>query len=274
MPTEAQRTAVGSGPKGSARQRQSVAPGSSGGNNRTQLIIWGAAIAVIVAVIVVGIVWNISNNKVENAGYGTAAKSTVTMDANGIITMSVGAPTASFDVYEDPLCPYCADFERKYGQQIAQAVDDGKVAVNYHLLNFLDQGSGSGDYSSRATGAMMCAATNIGSTPGAWASLHSKLYEDGVQPTENSVSDMTNEQLAQYVTGAATGAGLAPDAAPVTAAVSCVNSGAMLPTVTTAYNVSAATLTQLVGGVRSPVIVSNGALVDPGQTTWLSTITG
>lgn len=277
VPSESQRTAVGSGPAGSARQRQAAAPGGVKANNRSQLIIWAAAIAVMIAVVAVGIVWNISSNKVENAGYGASTKSTVTMDANGTITMSAGStgmPPSSFDVYEDPLCPYCAQFERQYGQQIAQAVDEGKVAVNYHLLNFLDQGSGSGTYSSRATGALMCAATNIGSTPGAWAALHSKLYEDGVQPEENDVSDMTNEQLAQYVTDAATGAGLAADAAPVTAAVNCVNDGTMMPTVTTAYNASAATLTQLVGGVRSPVIVSEGAVVNVDESTWLSTITG
>jgi protein-disulfide isomerase len=225
-------------------------------------------------VIVVGIVINVNSNKTENEGYGTAAKSTVTMDASGTITVSAGSPAASFDVYEDPLCPYCAQFERQYGQQIAQAVDEGKVAVNYHLLNFLDRASGSGDYSTRATAALMCAATNLGSTPGAWASLHTTLYEEDVQPEENSVEDMTNAQLAQHVTDAGTGAGLAADAAPITAATSCIDSGQMLPTVTTAFTASSATLTQLVGGVRSPVIAHDGAVVDVDDTNWLSTITG
>lgn len=161
VPTAAQRTAVGAGPKGSALRQQSTT-GRKPGNNRSQLIIWGAAIAVMVIVIVVGVVINITSNKTENAGYGTAVKSTATMDANGVITVSAGTPAASIDVYEDPLCPYCAQFERQYGQQIAQAVDEGKVAVNYHLLNFLDQASGSGTYSTRATAALMCAAVNVG----------------------------------------------------------------------------------------------------------------
>jgi protein-disulfide isomerase len=272
-PTAAQRTAVGAGPKGSALRTETTT-GRKSGNNRTQLIIWGAAIAVMAIVVVVGILINLNSNKTENAGYGTATKSTAVMDANGVITVSAGSPAASFDVYEDPLCPYCAQFERQYGQQIAQAVDAGKVAVDYHLLNFLDRGSGSGSYSTRATAALMCAATDLGSTPGAWAALHSKLYEEDVQPEENAVEDMTDDQLAQYVTDAGTGAGLASDAAPVTAAVDCINSGAMVPTVTTAYNASAATLNQLVGGVRSPVIAHDGAVVDVDDTAWLSKITG
>lgn len=278
VPTDAQRTAVGSGPRGSASQRRSTGAGTPPGNNRTQLVIWGAAIAVIVAVIAVGIVWNISSNKVENAGYGAAAKSTVTMDATGTITMTAVAAGATaaptIDVYEDPLCPYCAQFERQYGQQIAQAVDEGKVAVNYHLMNFLDRASGSGDYSSRAVGTLMCAATNIGSTPGAWAALHAKLYEEGVQPEENSVSDMTNEQLGQNLTDAATGAGLAADAASVTAAVECVNASTMLPTVATSFAASTTTLNQLVGGVRSPVIVHDGAVVNVDDSNWLASVTG
>lgn len=273
VPASAQRTAVGAGPKGSALRKEATS-GRKPGNNRSQLIIWGAAIAVIVIVIVGGIVVNINSNKTENAGYGTAAKSTATMDAQGTITISAGSPTASFGVYEDPLCPYCARFERQYGQQIAQAVDEGKVAVDYHLLNFLDRGSGSGSYSTRATAALMCAATDLGATPGAWAALHSKLYEEDVQPKENSVEDMTNAQLAQYVTDAGTGAGLAADAAPITAAVQCINSGEMLPTVTTAFNASDTTLTALVGGVRSPVITHDGAVVEVDQVNWLSAITG
>ena len=217
---------------------------------------------------------NISNNKPENDGYGTATRSTAAIDDSGTITVSTGSPAASFSVYEDPLCPFCAQFDRQYGQQIAQAVDEGRVGVDYHLLNFLDRGSGSGSYSTRATAALMCAATHLGPTPGAWAALHSTLFDEDVQPAENSVEDMTNGQLAQYAADAGTGAGLAADAAPITATTECIDSGAMLPTVTTAFEASSATLTPLVGGVRSPVIVHDGAVVDVDQSDWLATVTG
>jgi protein-disulfide isomerase len=273
VPASAQRTAVGAGPKGSALRTEATT-GRKPGSNRTQLVIWGAAITVMLVVVVVGIVINLRNNSTENDGYGTATRSTAAMDANGTITVGTGSPAASFDVYEDPMCPYCAQFDRQYGQQIAQAVDEGKVAVRYHLLNFLDRASGSGNYSTRATAALMCAATDLGPTPGAWAALHTRLFEEDVQPEENSVSDMTNEQLAQYVVDAGVGAGLASDAPPVTAAVDCINSGEMMPMVTTAFNASSAALDQLVGGVRSPVIAHNGAEVDIDDSNWLATVTG
>ncbi len=277
VPSDAQRTAVGHGPKGSALRRDAAAPSGRAGNNRSQLIIWGAAIVVMIAVIAIGIVWNISSNKVENDGYGTAARSTATIGATGVITVTGTAtptPPTSVDVYEDPLCPYCSRFERQYGQQIAQAVDEGRIAVEYHLLNFLDKGSGSGDYSTRAAAALMCAAADIGATPGAWAALHARLFDPEVQPAENAATDLTDAQLAQYVTDAGIGAGLAADAAPLTAAVGCVTSGEMRPMVVTAYDANAATLNQLVGGVRSPVIVHDGAEVSVDNRDWLASVTG
>lgn len=269
------RTAVGNGPQGSAIRRQSVAANRTrGGDNKTQMYILLAAALVILAVIVVGMIWNKSSQTAENDGYGTSRNGVATIDSVGVITVAANDPKVTLDIYEDPICPFCGAFERQFGQLIAQSIDEGKVAVNYHVMNFLDNASGSGSYSTRASAALMCAASTIGSTPGAWSALHSTLYSIDVQPTEGSTSDLSNDELNSFIAQAATGAGLAADAPSIAAAQSCVRDGAMLDTVTTSFEASAAVLTELTGAVRSPVIASNGRLVNVDEPNWLATLTG
>lgn len=269
------RTAVGNGPQGSAIRRQSVAANRGEvSNNKTQLYILGAAVLVILAVVVVGIVWNKNSQKAENDGYGNARNSVATIDAGGTITVSYNDPPLTIDIYEDPICPYCGALERQYGQQIAQAVDEGKLGVRYHLLTFLDGSSGSGSYSSRASAALMCAATNLGSTPGLWTALHTTLYSVDVQPTEGQTSDMTDAELNTRIEQAAAGAGLAADSSGVAAARSCVDNGSMAPTVKAQYDASATTLTAVTGGVRSPVVLRDGVSVNTNETPWLTTLLG
>ncbi len=57
---------------------------------------------------------------------------------------------AVVDVYLDPLCPGCAEFERTTGDYIAEKMKTGKLLVRYHPLMFLDSQS-SDEYSSRAS---------------------------------------------------------------------------------------------------------------------------
>ena len=137
--------------------RKSVAQArTSNSNNRTQLIIGAVAIVVIAAIIIIGIVMNQKETAVQNAGYGASTKSVAT-EANGVVTVSnptaAGTSPKVIDLYEDALCPVCAEFEAQFGQQINQAVDEGKLTVNVHMLTFLDPRSFSKNYSTRAAAA-------------------------------------------------------------------------------------------------------------------------
>ena len=272
------RSAVGFGPQGSAIRRQSVAANrGKGETNKTQLYIFGAAVLIIAAVVIAGMVLNKSNAvQIKNDGYGPSKSGIVAMATDGAMTIAAastanGSAALNIDVYEDPLCPFCGNFERDFGQQIAKAVDEGKLTVNYHLLNFLDTSSGSGNYSSRAVATLMCTATHLGSTKGTWASLHAALYSTGLQPQEGSAG-LSNEQLNAQISSAAAATGVPAGAADLVAAMSCVTNGEMLPTVITSYNTSAATLNSLVGGVKSPVIVSSGAVVNVNDSEWLTNL--
>jgi len=200
---------VSGGPKGGSRGsmpsgrnqskgggRQSVAAARRSNGDRTQLIIGGVAVAVIIAIIAVGLVLYQKNTATQGSGYGASKSSTASVDDQGIITVSNGDPSLVLDVYEDGLCPACANFEKQYGQQIAKAIDDGQLTVRYHMVNFLNDRSHSGTYSTRAYAALIAVAKNDGDRPGVFMKFHSALYEPANQPDEGGSSDLSNAQLA------------------------------------------------------------------------------
>jgi protein-disulfide isomerase len=249
-----------------AAGRQSVAAArrSSSGNNRTQLIIGAIAVVVIIAIIIFGLVLNKKETAVQGEGYGASTQSVATV-ANGVVTVAKpgATPGKTIDVFEDALCPICSEFERQFGQQMNQAVDQGDLAVNYHMLNFLNPRSFSGDYSTRAAAALLCVAEEGGTQPGLYLNYHSALFSTDNQPAEGGSADLTNEQLAQLAT--TTGA--------PTSAASCITAGTNIAAATAAADASSAALQAATGRIATPTVLYNGA---PVSTTvdWLSTLLG
>lgn len=187
------------GPKGGAKGkagRVSVASARKSGGDRTQLIIGAAALVVIIVVIAVGIALYSKNSATVGDGYGLSTKSVATVDDAGAVTVSNGDADLKLDIYEDALCPICADFEHQYGQQIAKALDDGQLVATFRMVDFLNAASFSGDYSTRAYAALLAVAKNDGAKPGVFMAFHTALYDAKNQPKENGSSDLTNEQLA------------------------------------------------------------------------------
>lgn len=109
--------------------------------------------------------------------------------ADGVTVGQASAPV-TLDLYEDPQCPVCAQFEAQVGPQISTWVAAGTVKVHYHVISFLDAQS-STRYSSRAANALYAAA---GVSPTAFASLHQTLYAQ--QPAEGSAG-LTEDKLVQ-----------------------------------------------------------------------------
>jgi protein-disulfide isomerase/uncharacterized membrane protein YphA (DoxX/SURF4 family) len=118
--------------------------------------------------------------------------------------VTVGRSTApvTLDLYEDPQCPVCAQFEAQVGPTIAGWVSAGKVKVHYHVISFLDSES-STKYSSRAANALYAAAAV---SPDAFAKYHQILYQQ--QPAEGSAG-LTEDELVQLAQQS--GAGSAAD---------------------------------------------------------------
>jgi protein-disulfide isomerase/uncharacterized membrane protein YphA (DoxX/SURF4 family) len=117
--------------------------------------------------------------------------------ADGVTVGTATAPV-TLDLYEDPQCPVCAQFESQVGPAISGWIASGKVKVHYHVISFLDSAS-STKYSSRAANALYAAA---GVSPDAFAKYHQLLYQQ--QPAEGSAG-LTEDKLVQLAQQAGAG---------------------------------------------------------------------
>lgn len=239
----------------------------SKGANRTQLIIGGIAVGLIAVIVVVGLVLNKKQTAAPVSDHPLSTNSTASV-SNGVITVTGGSPTATVDLYEDGMCPNCRTFEEQYGQQVMKGVDEGKLAVRYHFLNFLNANSASKTYSTRLAAAMQCvAAVPTADAPkGLFLNFHTTMFSADVQPAEQGASDLSNAQIAA----------LAVKAGASRSAATCISTGANVPAAETAAKASAAQLTALVpnGVYYTPSATQGTTLLDLNSTDWLTKLIG
>ena len=121
------------------------------------------AIAGIIVIAVVAVVIAAQNEmgpfkkEAVSLNFAETADSQISIADDGAVT--VGNPDApKIDVWEDFMCPACANMEEQYGPQITEAVTGGDLQVTHHYVNFLDQQSAKGDYSTRMIAAAQCVA--------------------------------------------------------------------------------------------------------------------
>lgn len=253
-------------PTGGARPRATAGKGKRAPKNvvtaaRPATSRRGTYLVAAAAILVIGgVFYQHSRTTAADNGYGAAKTAAVTVNA-GVV--HVGAPNApvTWNVYEDFTCPICRQFEGVYGQQLAQAQDQGKTAVDYHMLDFLDSRSASKDYSTRAAGAALCVARD--GTGSAFPTFHSALFAAGTQPQENSGSDLSNTALAKV----AANAGASP------AAQQCISTGAQVTAATTAAQTGQTALQALGNPVATPTILNGTTKIDINNRNWLSHLT-
>ncbi|GCB50180.1 thioredoxin domain-containing protein [Streptomyces sp. NL15-2K] len=148
---------------------------------------------VIVACSIVGVLaiaGGISYAVVQNnkPGYWDAAKDDKlvkpanTTGANGT-TVVIGKAGAkkTLEMYEDPRCPVCAQFEQTVGSTLDKDVEDGKFKVQYIGATFLDE-SLSGEGSKNALSALG-AALNV--SPEAFLQYKTAMYSAKWHPEES-----------------------------------------------------------------------------------------
>jgi protein-disulfide isomerase len=241
-------------------------------SNRTQMIIGIVAVSLIAVVVVAGLVMNKIQNAAPVTDHPTSVSSTSTV-ADGVVTASgssgaVGGDSAksalTIDLYEDGLCPACQQFETQFGQQVMKAVDEGKLTVRYHFVNFLDAKSASGDYSTRAAAAFQCvAAVPVTRAPkGLFLNFHTAMFSKGTQPEEGGDTDLSNAQIADIAR---------KKGAPQSAAT-CITSGERISQAKTTAAASAATLKALApnGQWGTPSGVKDGKLLNLNDRKWLT----
>jgi protein-disulfide isomerase len=221
-----------------------------------------ALLAVAVIGVVVGLMVVRSHPdqglSVRNQGYGPAHNPAVRvrLDSDGSQLLGLPGAVKTLDFYEDSLCPDCGEMETGYGQEIAQDVDQGKIAVRYHLLDFLNGRSSSPDYSTRAAAAFRCLAI-AGNGP-VYAKFHSLMFTTK-RPSEGG-ADRTNRQLAD----------LARSAGADPAAVRCVADGGQVRAAADAATAAGATLKAASGQIATPTVLSGTINVNLDDEDWVA----
>ena len=268
-PAKAPRVVVDRRPQPPPGTRQSVAAArqTSASSNRTQMIIGIVAVSLIAIVVIVGLVLNKKQNASPVTDYPTSNNSVASV-AGGVITVAPasGTPKATIDVFEDGICPACQAFEAQYGQQLMQAVDQGKLSIRYHFLNFLNPNSASKDYSTRAAAAFECvAATPAASAPkGLFMNFHTTMFKSGTQPAESGTADLSNAQIAEIATKAGVPA----------ATATCISAGTNVEAAKTAAAASQAVLEKAAGTTQwgTPSVMKDGSLISINSTDWLANL--
>ena len=211
-------------------------------------ILFGVAIVVIAAVVIGGIVWS------NNDGGEKVDESRLTNTA--LVIGDEKAPV-TIDLFEDFLCPACGQFEATQGKQVLDAVNSKKLRVRYHMLNFLNKSSASGDYSTRAAAGFQCIADG-GEKQDVLEKFHTLLFSN--QPQEMGSSDHDNKALAKF----------AADAGASSNTQACVSSGARVKQAEANAKDAQNTLAKASGGqVSTPSVLHDGKLVTLNET-WLT----
>jgi len=122
---------------------------------------------------------------------------------SGFLTFGTGPVTV--DVYFDPMCPFCQQFEEANGASLALAATNDTITLRLHSLTFLDRVSADTNYSTRASSALTCQATlNPDSTLDYVAALFAN------QPAENTTG-LSDDELVALATGGESIAGCVAD---------------------------------------------------------------
>ena len=166
---------------------------------RRRSVVAGVVAALVV---IVGVGYLVMTTR-DSTGAAAATPPGLT-DGYAVTVGEETAPT-TLTFYEDPQCPVCADFEAQVGDDVARAVEDGTVKVEYRVVSFLDDAS-QNQWSSRAANALLVVQAEAG--PEAFAELHRILYEN--QPAEGTAGPSDAQLVAWAVEAGADEAAVRP----------------------------------------------------------------
>ncbi|MFG1791252.1 DsbA family protein [Nocardia sp. NPDC049149] len=231
-------------------------------SSTTTYALGAVALALIVVIVIAAITWGRDEPAVRNDGYGSVHDPAVTvvLETDGSILLRKPSAVKSIDIFEDPLCPACGNMERTYGQEIAQQIDEGKLAVRYRLVNFLDPRSRSKDYSTRAVAANQCVAEGLSSS--VYAKFHTETFTTK-RPSEGG-ADLSNDELAAL-------ARVAGAAEPV---VQCIATGAKVDTARASAQATTDALDVLTGGkAGTPSVFDGKTKIDVSNEDWVAALT-
>ncbi|HWF70505.1 MAG TPA: thioredoxin domain-containing protein [Mycobacterium sp.] len=115
-----------------------------------------------------------------------------TADGNAVMAGSGDAPV-QLEIFCEPQCPHCAEWESTYGDRVAGDLASGRLAVTYRWLTFLDD-KHHNDVSARVTNSLFLAA-DPSTSPTAYQAFVQDLYRHQSQdgPNNNDIAGMARE---------------------------------------------------------------------------------
>jgi serine/threonine protein kinase, bacterial len=179
---------------------------------------------------------------------------------DGVYVGSSAAPK-TIDIFNEPMCPPCGSFIRSNANDIETAVENKKLAVRYHLLNFLDDKSRSKNYSTRAVAASYCVAGQ--NDPKLYSAFYSGLFANPFQPAENAAEDRTDGELAQ----------LAKTVGVDNSVITCIKSGDDVGTAKAKAAAAAATLSGF-NASGTPFVWDGTSSLNYQDAGWLTKLLG
>ncbi|BAX92586.1 serine/threonine protein kinase PknE [Mycobacterium shigaense] len=179
---------------------------------------------------------------------------------DGVYVGSSAAPT-TIDIFNEPMCPPCGSFIRSNANDIETAVDNKKLAVRYHLLDFLDDKSRSKNYSTRAVAATYCVAGQ--NDPKIYMAFYAGIFASDFQPQENAPEDRTDGELANLAKTVGSDANV----------ISCIKSGQDVSSGKAKSEAGDATLSGF-NANGTPFVWDGTKQVNYQDPTWLTKLLG
>jgi serine/threonine-protein kinase len=216
-------------------------------------------VALVSAVLVVAQPWRSSGPSSSKPPTAPDAVELHILD-DGVLVGSSAAPI-TIDVFNEPICPPCGSFIRSNAGDIETAVNNKKLAVRYHLLNFLDDKSHSKNYSTRAVAATYCVADQ--NDPKLYMAFYAGIFASAFQPQEDAPEDRTDGELAQ----------LAKTIGVDTNAINCIKSGGDVATGKAKAEAGDTTLAGF-NASGTPFVWDGTKSINYQDATWLTKLLG
>lgn len=196
MPANQTRQTKAERREAARREAERLAAKQASTEKRNRLIIIIASALVVALIAVAGvIIWQQSQRTLLSDFEGATPEHST--DTGGIVFGEGAAAGEPIDgapvlqIYIDFMCPVCGQYEDVNGADIRTMLEDGAATVIVHPLNFLDDYSTEGDYSTRSAGALALVATEA---PDAAYQFMQDLFAN--QPAENGPG-LTTEEIGQ-----------------------------------------------------------------------------
>lgn len=175
---------------------QKIKAPNSGGSNKGFLI---GIIAIIVIAVVVGGIFVKKNLDAKEPGANMPQQDVsfdVSLENGAIVAASpkVAKDAPTVEIYEDFSCPHCADLAQADEKDVLKALNDGKVKVEYRILNFLDDGNAG---SSSRIGAAAIALAEQDDAKGFW-NLQQYMFENQADVARNWDNEDLSKAVAAY----------------------------------------------------------------------------